>query len=129
MNFPILIAGLLCLLLGVAHSLFGEVLIFHEKRKKGEIVPSKGGEGLKEKHLRIIWATWHLASFFGWAFGVILVKIAFFEEGAQLGNLFMIQAISISTLTSGLLVFFATKGRHPGWIVLLIISTLLFFSN
>ena len=129
MNLPILIAGLLCLLLGVAHSLIGEVLIFHKKRRKGALVPSKGGEGLKEKHLRIIWATWHLASFFGWAFGAILIRLALFEEGAKLANQFMIQAISISTLAAGLLVFIATKGKHPGWIVLLIISALLFFNN
>lgn len=41
MNIYFLIAGILCFILGLIHSILGEFLIFNSKRNKGSIVPSK----------------------------------------------------------------------------------------
>ena len=123
MNLYLLRAGILCLPLGIAHSILGEYLIFKHKRIKGNIVPSKGGEELKERHLRILWATWHLASIFGWCIGAILIKMAVTknQQSPEIID-FTLNSMIYTMLLSSLLVFVGTKGKHPGWIVLFLIG-------
>lgn len=126
MNIYFLIAGILCFVLGLVHSILGEYMIFKTKRNKGKLVPTKVGTELKERHLRIIWATWHLASFFGWCIGTFLVKIALNQgkSGAEFVD-FIINPTILTMLAASLLVLAGTKGKHPGWIVLLLIGILL----
>ena len=130
MNIYFLIAGILCFILGLVHSILGEILIFSSKRDKGRIVPSKKGPGLRESHLRIIWATWHLASVFGWAFGVVVIKISSINNTLSVESTdIIIQSIIYAMIAGSLLVLIGTKGRHPGWIVLLTIGILLIIGN
>ncbi len=130
MNLYLLIAGILCFFLGVAHSFLGEYLIFKHKRNKGSLVPSKGSAALKERHLRILWATWHLASVFGWCIGAILIKISVLEilQNQELID-FILQSIIYTMFFTSLLVLVGTKGKHPGWIVLLIIGIVTIIGN
>lgn len=126
MNIYFLIAGILSFLLGLVHSILGEYLIFQKKREKGKIIPSKRSEGLRERHLRIIWATWHLASVFGWCIGAILIKIALGQSRLNADFVdFLIQSVICAMFTGALLVLTGTKGKHPGWTVLLMITILL----
>ena len=130
MNLNLLIAGILCFFLGVIHSFLGEYLIFKTKRNKGSLVPSKESAALKERHLRIVWATWHLASVFGWCIGAILIKIAVTENQQNIDIInFILDSISYTMLFTSLLVLVGTKGKHPGWIVLLIIGILTILGN
>jgi len=130
MNTYIFVAGILCFLLGIVHSILGEYLIFKTKRDKGSLVPSKESSELKERHLRIIWATWHLASIFGWCIGTILVKISLAQNEQQYDSYgFIIQSITYTMFLGSLLVLVGTKGKHPGWIVLLVIGILLILGN
>ena len=122
MNIYFFIAGVLTILLGLAHSIIGEILIFHSKRNKGEIVPTKTSVDWKERYLRIVWVTWHLASLLGWCLAGILFCLAFAKEGPVYT---IIQCIITSLCLSSLLVLYGTKGRHPAWLVLLIISFIL----
>lgn len=123
MNTYILIAGILCFLLGMVHSILGEYLIFKNKREKRELVPSKESPELKERHLRILWATWHLTSLFGWCIGVILINISL-EQNLKRYD-FILLSISYTMFLASLLVLIGTKGKHPGWVVLLVIGILL----
>ncbi len=127
MNIYILIAGILCIILGLVHSILGEYLIFKDRRKTGNLVPTKVGMELKERHLRIIWATWHLSTFFGWCIGALLIKISLNQN--MLDSEFMINSTIVTMFVSSLLVLIGTKGKHPGWIVLLLIGTLLIIGN
>lgn len=130
MNLYLLIAGILCFFLGVVHSFLGEYLIFKNKRNKGSLTPSKVGVELKERHLRILWATWHLASVFGWCIGAILIKIAVTEnlQNKELVD-FILPSIVFTMLLSSALILIGTKGKHPGWIVLLVIGILTIIGN
>ena len=130
MNIYLLIAGLLCFFLGVVHSFLGEYLIFKTKRNKGSLVPSKESAALKERHLRIVWATWHLASVFGWCIGAILLKLAV-TDNQQYSEIidFILNSIGYTMLLSSALVLVGTKGKHPGWIVLLAIGILTILGN
>jgi hypothetical protein len=126
MNTYLFIAGILFFFLGIAHSVIAEYLIFNDKRNKGSLVPSKRSTELKERHLRIIWATWHLSSFLGWCIGAILIKISF-EQNELNSNItdFIVQSIIYATFVSSLLVLVGTKGKHPGWVGFLLIGILL----
>ncbi|MGW9686351.1 hypothetical protein [Flagellimonas sp. 2504JD1-5] len=130
MNTYFLAAGILCILLGLAHSIFGEILIFNGKRNKGSIVPTKKNPGLRTRHLRIIWANWHLSSVFGWCLGAILIKIAltYNDLNHEIGT-FIVRAIICTIFTGSLLVLVGTKGKHPGWIVLFVIGILLIIGS
>ncbi len=130
MNSYLLIASILSFFLGAAHSFLGEYLIFKNKKEKGNLVPSKGNVELKERHLRILWATWHLASVFGWCIGAILLKIAAIEnlKNTELIDL-ILNAIICTMFLSSALVLVGTKGKHPGWIVLLLIGILTLIGN
>ena len=126
MNTNIFIAGILCFLLGIIHSILGEYLIFKSKRNKGNVVPSKKSPALKERHLRIIWATWHLASLFGWCIGVVLIHISLNQNAFLVESFdFILQAIMYTMFLGSLLVFIGTKAKHPGWVVLLLIGILI----
>lgn len=130
MNNYLFIAGLLCFILGVVHSFLGEYLIFKDKRNKGRLIPSKNSNELKERHLRILWATWHLASVFGWCIGAILIKIAVLESQQNTEiTCYILNAIHYTMFISSALVAVGTKGKHPGWIVLLAIGLLVFIGN
>ncbi len=122
MNTYFFIAGILCFLLGIAHSILGEALIFKNIRNKEKLVPSKETIELRERHVRILWATWHLATVFGWCLGAILIKISILEESQLID--FIVNSIGLTMFLSSLLVLIATKGKHPGWIVILAIGIL-----
>lgn len=122
MQTALLIAGILSLITGMVHSILGEVLIFRHLRAGG-LVPTLGAPPLQGRHIRIIWATWHLATVFGWAFGAILLKLAIAPTGG-LTSTFILTSVVIAYALCGLLVLIGTKGRHPGWVALLVTATL-----
>jgi hypothetical protein len=126
MNSYWIISGILLVLLGLAHSFFGEWLIFKHKRKKGSIVPTIVNTDLRQRHLRIMWANWHFTTILGWCLAFILIRLGLNPGVLPLEvTLWIIQASAAGTLLGSLLVLFATKGRHPGWLALLVITFLI----
>jgi len=75
MNTLLFSAGVVCLIVGLIHSVLGEILIFKHLRN-GTIIPTIGKPLLKERNIRIIWASWHIVTIFGWAFGAMLFHIS-----------------------------------------------------
>lgn len=122
MNTLLFSAGVVSLIVGLIHSILGEILIF-KKLRSGTIIPTLGGSLLQERNIRILWATWHVVTVFGCLLAAILIKLSFLVSAD--GNFdFIIQFIAYSMFASSILVFVATKARHPGWIGLLIVGTL-----
>jgi hypothetical protein len=117
-------AGVIALITGVIHSALGEILIFRHLRRGG-IVPTMAAPPLRERNIRIIWATWHLASVFGWAFAGILLRLAIAPHDSL--SALIVSAIVFANLAGSLLVLIGTKGRHPGWIALLLVAVLTWF--
>ena len=68
----LLVGGLVAIVVAVVHSALGEVLIFQRMRKE-TIVPTQGQPVLRERYVRILWATWHIVSVFGLAIAGVLV--------------------------------------------------------
>jgi len=110
-------AGLLALMVSLAHSVLGEILIFRHLRKGG-LVPTMAAPPLKERHVRILWATWHLATVFGLAFGFILLRLDSAAGDLAVQGLAR-SAAACAFFGGSLLVLVGTRGRHPGWIGLL----------
>jgi hypothetical protein len=98
----------------IVHSILGELLIFRHLRKK-RIVPTLAMPPLRERHIRILWASWHIVTIFGFGFGVLLLRLS---QSTSHGNfeLFIKQLIIYSMLACSFLVLWATNGRHPGWV-------------
>ena len=116
MNSLLLTAAILAILLGLAHSFLGERLIFSRWRKTPPDIP--------RAHRQIIWASWHVLTLLGWAIAAILLWAAQdFDQIEKLQPVLMVLAIILAL--SGLLVLFARRGRHPGWVVFMIIAGLI----
>ena len=108
-----------------ASRVLGEILIFRHVRKGG-LVPAMGAPPLRERNIRIIWATWHLATVFGWAFAGVLFRLAF---GHPSPSSLILSAIVFAYLGGAILVLIGTKGRHPGWIALSAVAALTWFAS
>ena len=108
---PLIAAGILCILLGLVHSFMGEALIF----RRGEVTSNR--------FRGIIWATWHLATLLAFGLAAILILTPR-EILPMMGRPLCVIAACLAM--SGVIVLGATKGRHPGWVVLCVISGLIF---
>ena len=109
-------AAVLATLTGIAHSLLGEWLIFRHVRASS-VVPALPAPPLRQRHIRILWATWHLASVFGWAFAGLLWRLAQ-SPASTLSSDDVLTSAAGGFLAGALLVLVATRGRHPGWVAL-----------
>jgi len=127
MQTYMLVAGTIAIVVGLVHSILGEILIFRHLRSGG-LVPANGAPPLKERNIRILWATWHLASVFGWAFAMVLLRLAASDSHASLQAL-VVNAIVFAYLGGALFVLIGTRGRHPGWIALLGVAALTWLST
>jgi hypothetical protein len=116
-------AGFLLFILGLIHSVLGEILIFKRMRDRS-IIPTHGGDLLKERHVRILWATWHLVTILAWGIGVVLYWISTSAPAETVPSVLVINTIVVTVFIGAALVLTGTKGKHPGWIVLLLIATL-----
>ncbi len=114
-------AGVLMILIGIAHSVIGEILIFRQLRA-GTIVPLLAPPPLRERHLRVLGANWHLTSALGWGLAALLMLIAVAPDPSSYA--LQVRTIAVATLAGSLLVLYATRGRHPGWLGLLVAAGL-----
>lgn len=126
MHTFLFVAALLAILIGIIHSVLGEVLIFNKMRTRS-IVPTQGKPVLKERHVRIIWVSWHLVTVFGFGFSAILFHLS--NPAHELTpQPFIKHTIVLTMFVGALLVLWGTKAKHPGWVGLLIVAALVWFN-
>ena len=75
MQTYLLAAGILAVIVGLVHSVLGEILIFRQLRASG-VVPDRSAPPLQTRHIRIIWASWHAVTLFGWSLAGVLLAVA-----------------------------------------------------
>ncbi|MEM7514393.1 MAG: hypothetical protein AAF388_25930 [Bacteroidota bacterium] len=115
MNLYYLVAGILSILLGAIHTIVGEKLIFQSKKEEDQFIPSMEDGEWKERHVRIIWASWHMATAFAWALAAIILFVAFnVQELPSEWVTFLIISASLSMLTGSALVLVGTKMAAGG---------------
>jgi hypothetical protein len=118
MNWLYLAAGLLSVVVAAVHTILGELWVFRRMRR-GTLVPTHGGNVLREPHVRILWASWHVLSVFGLAMAAMLLHSAY-----RPGHAWAPPAIAISMAVASVLVGFGTRGKHLGWVGLLGVAVL-----
>ena len=123
MNWYFVAAAVLTFVVGLVHSVLGERLIFRRMRSTGCFIPTEGGQVLREPHVRILWASWHVVTAMGWCVAVALLWLALPSE-KQLASPLVAGAIAAAMLTSSLLVLVGTRGKHLGWVGLLGVAIL-----
>jgi hypothetical protein len=117
MNWFVLAAGILAVLVGVVHSWLGESRIFARLRHA-----DFDGNPILKRYFGIIWASWHFLSVLGWSIAAILIWAAV----ARVPDFAPVQiAVALGMAMGAALVFVATKARHLGWVGLLGVSVLL----
>lgn len=122
MNAWLLGAAALVFVIGLVHSVLGERMIFRHLRQRG-LVPTAGAPVLREYQTRILWATWHVVTLFGWALAAVLAWLA--QPAARAGSGGVIECAVIAALVaSSGLVLAATRGRHVAWVALLAAAVL-----
>lgn len=114
MNWFFFAAAILLFIVGLVHSVLGEQLIFRHMRTSG-IIPTNGGSILHESHVRILWASWHVATVLGWCVSVVLMWLGQIAPSSP-GALLAAKAIVTAMAACSLLVLVGTKGRHLGWV-------------
>lgn len=112
MTTSIGLAGGLLILLAVAHSVIGEVLIFRHLRP-GRPLYHLALDVLPKRRWHAIWSSWHLVTLLGFGLGAIL--LAGVPPADPSSTLWIITGIIGFTVPYWLL---GTRGRHPAWIVL-----------
>lgn len=125
MQTYLLSAAVVAVLVGIVHSVLGEILIFKKLRGSG-FVPTEAAPPLQSRNVRILWATWHLASLLGLGFAAVLFAAA--TGHATLDPLTMYAVIG-AFMGGAALVLLATQGRHPGWIGLLAVAVLVYLGG
>lgn len=126
MNPLLASAAALTFLTGAVHSVLGEYLIFRHLRR-GTLVPGLEALPLRSRNIRILWATWHALTVFGWAFACVLLQIALSPQTSPL-DAFLTATVAANACGS-LLVLVGTRGRHPGWIALAVVAALVWMAR
>ena len=122
MNTFLVAASLLLALVGLIHTVLGERLIFRHLRVAGVVASAPAGP-LRERHVRILWATWHAVTALGWGMSLILLQLAWTDPAAAAQTNVLWWVIGALLLASAL-VALGTRARHPGWIGLLLVAVL-----
>lgn len=120
MNTLLLIAALLCFLLGVAHSVLGEKYVIGKIAKANL---SLRGDTVYMR--RIVWLAWHITSVMFVGFGLVLLNMSFGLH-ALVGDRTIIAVIF---LVSAVISLVSTRGRHASWFIFGAIALLTFVSG
>lgn len=126
MNLLFVSAAVVLAIVALTHSVLGEIMVFRGLRVRGW-VPTSGRPVLRESQVRILWGTWHLTSVLGWALSALLWRLGTHPWNDTALASWVADVAGVATLASGVLVFYATRGRHPAWVPLLAISALVWW--
>lgn len=122
MNLALAFAGFLTILLGVVHSLAGELAIL--PRIEG-LRDAAGRPAVPDWPRRVLRGTWHTLSLFGFGLGLVLFVLAFPKLALHIS---VTQAIALSTLTVGGFWAITTRLWHPAWVLFVLVSLLCWWS-
>lgn len=120
MTYPsLLIAAVLAIALGVAHSWLGE------RRLIGPLLSSENRVGLLASSTfarNVLRFAWHITSIAWWGMGAALAVLATSNLDAQGKQAVVVLAATF--LVTGLVIFAASRGRHLAWPVFVAIACL-----
>jgi hypothetical protein len=115
MHTLLLIAACLAVLLAAAHSLLGERLVFARLAQRQ--APGSA-DRMPDRHYAALRTTWHLTSLLGLGFAGLLFQLA----GDDVPDPRWLLLITLLFIAAAGYWIWGTRGRHPGWIVMVMIA-------
>ena len=125
MNTYLVISGILSILLSIAHTIIGEILILIPMQNAEGIPAVRGSTRTTKRTLRF---TWHITSALGIGIGFLLFHYAKFTE-LTLDHVYVLRILSLTFLASFVVSVVGSRARHPSWIVFLITSILIWLGT
>jgi hypothetical protein len=124
MSAPVIAAGILSILFGLAHSYVGERRVVAPLCDRSDLPPLWGSVALMRGTIRF---AWHLTSIAWIGIGALLVLFAphFAESTVQTG----IRVIAGTFFVSACAAFLWSRGRHPAWAICLVIAIAAWFGS
>jgi hypothetical protein len=117
-----LLAALLCVALGVAHSYLGERYILIRLFRRTDIPKLFGGTEFTIRTLRF---AWHLTSVAWWGIGALFFLMA---QG-PLSSSTVASVIAVVFLLSAGVTLIASRGRHLAWPVFLVVGLIALYGS
>ena len=119
MNLYFIIAAVLALAIGVAHSWLGERYVLMRLFRRQNIPHLFGSDDFTKRTLRF---AWHLTtvSWFGAAALLLILASSPLDASARL----LSRAIAATFLVSTVIALVGSRGRHLSWVVFLLIAGL-----
>jgi hypothetical protein len=117
-----LLAALLCVALGVAHSYLGERFILIRLFRRNDIPKLFGGTEFTIRTLRF---AWHLTSVAWWGIGALFFLMA---QG-PLSSSTVASVIAVVFLLSAGVTLIASRGRHLAWPVFLVVGLIALYGS
>ena len=115
-------AAILCLLLGLAHSVLGERYILIRLFRRDNLPKNFGSSVFTKQTLRF---AWHLTTVLSSAFAVILWHAG--SSGISQNE--VLRVIAYTFIASGFLPLIMTRGKHLSWLVLFAIGAIAWLSS
>ncbi|RZA01120.1 MAG: hypothetical protein EOP47_11780 [Sphingobacteriaceae bacterium] len=115
MQIALYIASLLCVSVGIAHSVLGEKYILIRLFRRDNLPKLFGGQEFTVNTIRF---AWHITTVAWWGFAAILILLA--ETKLTPQNVSIV--IAATFLITAFITVLASRGRHLAWPVFLIIG-------
>ena len=109
------LAAVLIFLLGLAHSLLGERYILTRLFRRKNLPQLLGGTAFTTQTLRF---AWHITTIAWWGFAVLLWQLA----SGPVSTALILNVTGYTSILSGLLPLFMTRGRHLSWLVFFLVG-------
>lgn len=120
MNVPLLIAGLLSVMIGLAHSVLGERLLLGPLFRHGDLPKLLGSGSFARRTLRF---TWHLTTVLLAAIGAIVMALSTASLDPQ--AMWILRVLAVTFAACSLVSLIGARAKHFSWWVFLIIAALL----
>ncbi len=119
MNFYFVVAAVLAIALGLAHSVLGERYILIRLFRRQNLPHLFGSDDFTKRTLRF---AWHLTTIacFGLAALLFILASSPLDASARI----LSSALAATFLASAVVAVIGSRGRHLAWVVLLIIAGL-----
>lgn len=119
MNAYLLTASLLIVATAVVHSVLGELWIIGKLDPRG-LPALRGSRAATRRTLRF---TWHVTSVLGLGIAAVVLYLASVER-LTAEQTAVLRVISVTLFASFLVAIVGSRGRHPSWLVFLIVAGL-----
>lgn len=118
MNVPLVIAAVLVVLLGIAHSYLGERYILIRLFRRGNLSELYRRPDFTKRTLRL---AWHIMSVL--AFGLAMILVVLASPGGEDGRA-IVRIIAVTFALCGVVSLTLSRAQHLSWIVFFAIAAL-----